>query len=487
MHTGSSFSARNRNMVCKPNRLERALVLTASASLALFAARPSAACTTFLAQHEGQPVFGRNYDWDSGAGLVVVNPRGQDKRAMTLSPEDTPLGWVAKYASITFNQYGVELPTGGMNEAGLVVEQMWLDSTVYPAADLRPTVNELQWIQYALDGFSSVDQLANTVPAIRLSPVYAKVHYLVCDASSDCAVFEHLAGKLVVTRGSDLPVKALANNSYSQSVAYLPQFVGFGGTTPIPASENSLDRFTRAASLAQTTAGTSIPTTAFSILTSVAQSEGWTKWSIVYAPKQGTVYFRTNATPKVKSVRFQAFALDCPNPRKTLDIDADLTGDVSVQFADYSAPVNRALVAGTLAGLQMPAAVVDLVAAYPDSVTCTKKTEPNPGLGGAAGASNALGAAGSAGTPNGQTGGAAGVPNGSHSTTPAGGSPTQAVSGNGGTPLGSMGGSSAAQPADSSDSGCSLSGRPQRNAFAWSLSTLGLALLLRRRRGSQTG
>ena len=34
----------------------------------------------------------------------------------------TPASWVSKYGSVTFNQYGRELPTGGMNEAGLVVE-----------------------------------------------------------------------------------------------------------------------------------------------------------------------------------------------------------------------------------------------------------------------------------------------------------------------------------------------------------------------------
>lgn len=35
-----------------------------------------------------------------------------------------------------------------MNEAGLVVEQTTLWSTLYPGADERPAVNELQWIRY---------------------------------------------------------------------------------------------------------------------------------------------------------------------------------------------------------------------------------------------------------------------------------------------------------------------------------------------------
>jgi penicillin V acylase-like amidase (Ntn superfamily) len=42
----------------------------------LFSAPAAWACTTFLAQHAGQPVFGKGYDWDQGAGLVVTNARG---------------------------------------------------------------------------------------------------------------------------------------------------------------------------------------------------------------------------------------------------------------------------------------------------------------------------------------------------------------------------------------------------------------------------
>ena len=39
--------------------------------------------------------------------------------------------WQSKYASVTFNQYGVELPTGGINEKGLVVEIMGLKSEAF--------------------------------------------------------------------------------------------------------------------------------------------------------------------------------------------------------------------------------------------------------------------------------------------------------------------------------------------------------------------
>jgi penicillin V acylase-like amidase (Ntn superfamily) len=49
----------------------------------------------------------------------------------TVGESPNPAKWVSRYGSVTFNQYGCENPTGGMNEAGLVVEQMWLDESAY--------------------------------------------------------------------------------------------------------------------------------------------------------------------------------------------------------------------------------------------------------------------------------------------------------------------------------------------------------------------
>src|SRR4030095_10240864 len=104
------------------------------------------ACTTFCINKDGQIIFGRNYDWITGAGIVSTNLRGLFKTSMQNNDGGT-ISWVSKFGSITFNQYGKEFPTGGMNEQGLVVELMWLDGTRYPKKDERPSVGVLQWIQ----------------------------------------------------------------------------------------------------------------------------------------------------------------------------------------------------------------------------------------------------------------------------------------------------------------------------------------------------
>src|SRR5579883_894965 len=92
----------------------------------LFCATQAFSCTTFVLQGDGRIYFGRNLDWHWESGLVFVNQRHVGKMAV-VAPGHVPARWVSKYGSVTFNQFGMELPMGGMNEAGLVVENMWLD------------------------------------------------------------------------------------------------------------------------------------------------------------------------------------------------------------------------------------------------------------------------------------------------------------------------------------------------------------------------
>ena len=114
--------------------------------LVLALAVPGSACTTFCLRDGGRIVFGKNYDWSVGDGLLVVNKRGVARKADAES-DPRPASWTSKYGSVTFNQYGRDFPSGGMNEKGLAIELMWLEGSRYPAADARPGVDNLQWIQ----------------------------------------------------------------------------------------------------------------------------------------------------------------------------------------------------------------------------------------------------------------------------------------------------------------------------------------------------
>ena len=179
-------------------------------------------CTTFVLQGGGRIYFGRNLDWDWENGLVIVNPRNVNKTAF-VAPGHSPAKWKSKYGSVTFNQFGQDKPFGGMNEVGLVVEQMMLFESQYPPADSRPEIDMLQWIQYQLDNCRTVADVIATDAKIRLEQptVPARIHYLVCDARGDCATVEFLDGKMVCHQGQNLPYRVLANDTYEQSVAFV--------------------------------------------------------------------------------------------------------------------------------------------------------------------------------------------------------------------------------------------------------------------------
>src|SRR4051812_40275203 len=138
--------------------MKKSLLVTLSIlSLAGLLVNRALACTTFCLKNEGEVLSGGNYDWTIGDGLVFVNKRGVAKRA-TVEESGNPARWVSQYASVTFNQYGRENPTGGMNEAGLVVEVMWLAETEYPKEGPRPTVGSQEWVQYELDTSATVEE-----------------------------------------------------------------------------------------------------------------------------------------------------------------------------------------------------------------------------------------------------------------------------------------------------------------------------------------
>ncbi len=366
---------------------------------------PADACTTFYFDQDG-PTVGKSYDWDIDYGLVFVNKRGMQKTALVTTPGDSGAQWTSSYGSLTFNQYGREFPNSGMNEAGLVVEIMWLNETEYPAQDGRPVVNELQWIQYALDNFATVSELAAAAPDLRISPAFAEVHYLVCDAGGACGAFEYLDGDLVLSTGSDMlvdgkQVRTLANDTYADSIDFLAQHQGFGGDDPIPESTSSLDRFVRASVMTQEEPGESLPDSALAILDSVSQGS-YSVWNLIHRPDDGEVFFRTYQSPNLKSIDLGAFDLDCTSEVMMLDIHHEPAGDVTAELQPYDADVNLNLIENSLAPIieHLPEGAVTLVATYPQTAThCTLGTGGAGGEGGAGGSSGAGGGGASSAEP----------------------------------------------------------------------------------------
>lgn len=297
----------------------------------------SLACSTFLLSKDGRHVFGRNYDWFSGNGMVVVNARGVQKTSFVREGEK-PVSWTAKCGSITFNQFGKEFPHGGMNEKGLVVELMWLAGTKYPDEDNRGALNELQWIQYQLDNFSTVQEVVASNKTIRISQKDAvPLHYLVADAMGNAATIEFMNGEMVVHQDKDLRFPVLTNTPYADAIKQVSKQNGqtsFG--------DNSVDRFAKACNMVQqfreTNTNADPVEYAFAILDNVAQGD-FTKWRIVYDITNKGIYFLTAG--KQKQVSLNDFDFTCKSNSLYLDINSPQEGGVKTFFAPLSFEQNK--------------------------------------------------------------------------------------------------------------------------------------------------
>lgn len=308
------------------------------AVLMLVVATAADACTTFCTRG----LFGRSYDFEIGYGTVMANKRGVRKTAQTAKPAS----WTSRFGSVTFNQYGRDSATGGMNEKGLVVELMWLDGTRYPAADGRGEVGTLEWIQYQLDTASSVAEVIASDKKVRIAADSAPLHYLIADASGDTAAIEFLGGRMVVHRGANV----LANDPYENSLAAMK-----GGAR---------DRFARASG--GLSSATSV-TGAFALLDQVRQPH--TQWHVVYDIRNRAIHWRTAVNRQPRSVKLSAFDFSCATPVQVADVDSD-------RFRDYTRELNAALVRRSVRGTSFlrdtTDAEIEEAARWPERSACAR-------------------------------------------------------------------------------------------------------------------
>jgi choloylglycine hydrolase len=335
-------------------------------------------CTTFLLKTDTELVFGKNYDFTIGYGMALINKRGVEKIALT---KNSPAKWISKYGSVTFNQFGREAPSGGINEAGLVIELMWLDGTQYPDPDKRSEIGGvLSWIQYQLDNFATVEEVIASDKEIRIPKNDVPLHYLAADKSGSCITIEFLEGKLVYHSGETMPVKVLTNDTYESSVYYLKKFEGFGGNEKPVENTSSLNRFVKACSMVKSfnsTEGKKGVDYGFDILSSVAQP-GHTRWSIVYDIKNLVVYFRTDENSKIKNIDLKQSDFKCVSDVKMIDINSNNEGNVNSQMSSYSYEANRKLIGESFSKVSFlkdtPQEMLDMYAKYPESLNCTDKS-----------------------------------------------------------------------------------------------------------------
>jgi choloylglycine hydrolase len=332
-------------------------------------------CTTFCFLHKGDWVYGRNYDWDIEHCLITVNKRGVSKYALT---ENNPLKWVSKYGSVTFNQYGREFPLGGMNEAGLVIECMWLSFTEYPHIDSRSELRELQWIQYHLDTSSTVAEVIASDKKVRISPKNNQpLHFLVCDRNQQAATIEFLNGQMKAHTKQDLPVSALTNNTYEYSKDLFKLCKGDEANSSFETANYSLKRFIWAAKGVRNWKSGATPSPvnyAFSILEKTSVNR--TMFRIVYDVKSSVIHFRSKSNPAIRQINLNAFDFSCKTPVKILDITKGNQGDVTSLFSDYTFEANKELIFKSMKETSVtkntPDSVLYMMAKFPETLKCNE-------------------------------------------------------------------------------------------------------------------
>jgi len=173
--------------------------------------------------------------------------------------------------------------------------------TGYAPPDSRPAVNLLQWIQYQLDNCRTVAEVIANDQKVRIeSPPpslgnMARIHYLVCDADGDSAAIEFLGGKMVVHRGTTLPYRALANDTYDASADYFRAH---------PEAGKSSVRFAHAAARAASFEASQPRQDldyVFDTLEQVCQGD-FTVWRVGYDVSTRKIYYRTRSNPEERSL-----------------------------------------------------------------------------------------------------------------------------------------------------------------------------------------
>ncbi|NML20724.1 linear amide C-N hydrolase [Pseudoflavitalea sp. G-6-1-2] len=339
--------------------------------LIILAAAQSFACSTFLINKNGHLVFGRNYDWSTGNGIVLINPSGLTKSSMVY--EEKNITWTSKYGSLTFNQFGKEFPYGGMNEKGLVIDLMALDGTVYEADDDRPAINQVQWIQYQLDNSATVAEVLASEKLLRISRKSPSTnHFLIADATGDAATIEFINGKMIVHRGKQLPVPVLTNNTYQSAQN------NFKSAKDILATKsNSQLRFNKACSMVSkyqqdVNSKTSPVDEAFKIMNEISQGD-YTVWSIAYDITNRRIEFFTKDNKKRRSISFADLNFNCSNKSNYISIDEG-EGNLAGKFRPLTMEHNRAVIKisaeGSKKQIDLPQEVIDALSTYFATVYC---------------------------------------------------------------------------------------------------------------------
>jgi len=345
-----------------PNQVRRVLTVAGSLLLApfLLSSQAAWACSTVKLQKGDALVYGHNLNANGMdvPGLVFVNKRavfkqGRSWKELIDKNQSSPstLRWIARYGSVTFNTFGKDLPDGGMNEAGLYIWEMGLgnEEVVYPKSESLPKINQMNWMQYVLDNFSTLDEALRSVSEVELDGW--GWHFFLGDGNGDCASVDFVDGKVVIHRGATMPVPGLFNALYDREVEVSRYFKGFGGLYEPDLNDRNVPRFVKTAvMLRDYDPADDAVAYGFRILRQLTVTET-PDWSVIFDVRGGAVHFRTSRNQEVKSFSMRGLDFSNRTPVMVLGMEIKAGGDVATQFRPFS----HAAVGDVIDQLPLPA------------------------------------------------------------------------------------------------------------------------------------
>lgn len=258
--------------------------------------------TAFFSQAK-EVLLAKNHDSKSGHGMLIQNLPGQKKTAYGFHSGDRA-HWMSIYGSVTYNQLGKEFPLGGMNEAGLVVEHLFLGTSEYPELEV-PSLTELEWIQYQLDNYGSVTEVLANLHGLRIRPLET-VHFMVADPCGNSAVIDFVGRDILVSKkeGSfQVMTQTSAEIAFSHFTENHDKISKSGNT--------ALDKYTLLMGHLSLNSNLDVKLS-FDLLDISSNKNGQqrTQWGVVYDLGTKCIYLKTQSFPQIRSVCLSEFEFD---------------------------------------------------------------------------------------------------------------------------------------------------------------------------------
>jgi penicillin V acylase-like amidase (Ntn superfamily) len=320
-------------------------------------AQAADACTRFVyLGPNGRVLTGRSMDWKSDIFTNLwVFPRGMERDG---AAGPTSLRWTSKYGSVVASAYEGS-SSDGMNEAGLMMNMLWLVESEYPEPDGQtPTMALSIWGQYYLDQFATVAEAVADARKngflVVTGPVpgeerLATVHLSFSDPSGDSAIFEYINGKIVIHHSREFQV--MTNSpTYDEQLALVKYWESIGGEVMLPGTNRAADRFARASfyvrAIPQTDDRLVATAGVFSVIRNASVPWGIstpdqpnissTRWRTVADHKDKIYYFESAMTPNVFWVDLKQVNFEAGSGSRVLRLGPNqsriLSGEVSSQF-----------------------------------------------------------------------------------------------------------------------------------------------------------